>query len=683
MPPMNSPCLPFRLFKLRFTAARALLAGLLAILGLLWKRRTWVHPVVDAKAVLGGTSLATNPPDASDVLRGNQTMLNHASALHHIGAWQIRLPGLEMKWSEDLCALHGVPPDYQPTINSAIAFYVPEHRGVIRHLLDRCVVAGENFEVELQLVTALGKKLLVRVTGHSVRNAAGAITHVKGALQEISIFQRAEVTQRFAADRLFTMLETISDAVFMLDANSRFTFVNAQAEQLLRVSRNQLLGKLLADEFPKGVSAPFEFANLLACKARAEGRFETFYAPLHLWLDVSVQPFDDGLAVYFRDVTQQRADRTELELLKTAISRINNMVIITEAEPMDAPGPHIVYVNDAFERLTGYSRAEVLGRSPALLQGPKTSRSELDRIRLALKSWQPVRAELVNYTKAGKEFWVELDIAPIADATGNYGHWVAIERDVTERRFTVNEILRLNSELEDKVTQRTAQLTAVNKELEAFSYSVSHDLRAPLVAISGFTALLAKREAHVLSEKAQHYLKRIQLGTAQMNELINGLLALAKSASEPVTRKQVDMSALAHRMARECQERDPERHVVFSIQEGVSANADPLLMSVVLHNLMSNACKFSVKTPEALIAFGSETDVAGKPVYFVKDNGAGFDQANADKLFGSFQRLHTAEEFGGTGIGLANVKRVISRHGGIVWAQGKVGGGAVFYFTLG
>ena len=216
-----------------------------------------------------------------------------------------------------------------------------------------------------------------------------------------------------------------------------------------------------------------------------------------------------------------------------------------------------------------------------------------------------------------------------------------------------------------------------------FSYSVSYDLRAPLMAIIGFATLMRKREVIVFSDKAHHYLKRIHCGAAQMNQLIDGLLVLAKSASEPITRKRVDLSALAHRIALECQQRQPERHVVFNIQEGIHAKADPLLMSVVLHNLMSNACKFSIKTPTARIGFGQEIDASGQSVYFVRDNGTGFDEASANKLFGAFQRLHTAEDFGGTGIELANVKRVISRHDGTVWAHGKVGEGAVFYFTLG
>jgi light-regulated signal transduction histidine kinase (bacteriophytochrome) len=168
-----------------------------------------------------------------------------------------------------------------------------------------------------------------------------------------------------------------------------------------------------------------------------------------------------------------------------------------------------------------------------------------------------------------------------------------------------------------------------------------------------------------------------------MGELIDGLLALAKSANEPVVRVPVDLTALAQRMARECLERNTEKHVVFHIQDDMTVRADGLLMSVVLNNLIGNACKFSAKTPEAVIEVGCHADKSGQAVYFVKDNGAGFDEAYADKLFGIFQRLHNANDYEGTGIGLANVKQVIERHGGTVWAKGQVGAGATFYFTLG
>jgi PAS domain S-box-containing protein len=478
------------------------------------------------------------------------------------------------------------------------------------------------------------------------------------------------------------MLETISDSVVTFDADCRFTYVNAQAERLLQRHRGALLGHSLRDEFPQGLGSLFERCYQVALKTREPAHFEAFCAPLGLWLDTRVYPSVEGLAVHFRDVTQHRADHAELALLKTAISRINDIVLITEVEPIDGSGLRIVYVNDAFERHTGYSRAEVMGQSPTMLQGPKTGRVELDRIRAALKAWQPLRAEVVNYTKSGEEYWIEMDISPIADDRGGYSHWVAVQRDVTERRFTVHEILRLNSKLEERVAQRTAQLNAVNKELQAFSYSVSHDLRAPLSALDGFSALLAKREAATLSDKGLHYLSRIRAGAQQMGQLIDGLLVLAKSANEPMVRVPVDLTALAQRMSRECLEGNTHQHVVFHIQDGMVVNADALLMSVVLHNLIGNACKFSAKNPAAVIEVGSQANASGQCVYFVKDNGAGFDEAYASKLFGIFQRLHNASDYPGTGIGLANVKRVIERHGGTVWAQGQVGVGATFYFTL-
>ena len=616
-------------------------------------------------------------------LATSEAILDNAAAIFHVGAWHVELPALSVTWSKEMYVILEVSPDHRPSLESAIAFCSPAHRPVLRDALNRCVTSGQSFELELNVVTAKRRPLLVKVVGKAVHDRAGVVTQVQGGLQDISVTRHAELSQLSAANRLLTTLETISDGVVTFDVKWRFTYVNAQAERMFQRKRSALLDNNLWDEFPQGVGTPFQHYFEQALKTREPVHFEEFYDPLALWLDVSAYPCDEGLAVYFRDITQRRADHAELALLKTSISRINDIVMITEAEPIDPPGPRIVYVNEAFERHTGYTRAEVMGKSPSLLQGPKTSRSELDRIRTALEAWQPVRAEVVNYTKSGEEFWIELDITPIVGADGWNTHWVAVQRDVTERRSSLNEILRLNSELEERVDQRTAQLQAVNKELQAFSYSVSHDLRAPLSAMDGFSALLAKREGATLSDKGLHYLNRIRASAVQMGELIDGLLALAKSANEQVVRVRVDLTALAQRMARECLERNPEKNVVFHIQDDMTVEADGLLMSVVLHNLMANACKFTAKTPEAVIEVGCDADKSAQSVYFVKDNGAGFDETYADKLFGIFQRLHNASDYEGTGIGLANVKRVIERHGGTVWAKGQVGAGATFYFTLG
>jgi len=341
-----------------------------------------------------------------------------------------------------------------------------------------------------------------------------------------------------------------------------------------------------------------------------------------------------------------------------------------------------VFVNDAFERMTGYRRDEALGKSPRFLQGPKTQRAELNRIRAALENGESVRAELINYSKAGEAYWVELEIVPIPGVQGSLTHFVAIQRDVTERKRAEENILQLNAELEDRVLRRTTQLEAANRELEAFSYSVSHDLRSPLNTINGFGQLLQKSNGSKLDDKGQHYLNRIRAGAEQMGDLIDGLLSLAKLSRDPLLLEWVDISAIARRVEQECRQHESERQVQVNVQDTLLVKGDAVLLSVVVQNLLGNAWKYSARQDAARIDIGSEVDADGQTVYFVRDNGAGFDMAYADKLFGAFQRLHSPADFAGTGVGLANVKRVVERHGGRVWAEARLNEGATFYFTL-
>jgi len=805
-----------------------------------------------------------------------------------------------------------------------------------------------------------------------------------------------------------------------------------------------------------------------------------------------------------QDITAQHASREHLLLLETAIARLNDIVLITEAEPFAEPGPRIVYVNDAFERHTGYSREEALGRSPRFLQGPNTQQSELHRMSQALKTWQPVRVELINYTKTGKEYWVEIEISPIADDKGCDTHFVSVQRDITQRKaaenalmnseqryaalfenapvpmwvfdavdhrfLTVNraavenygysvdefqfmtifdirdeadhtairngllglteprpywqhrrkdgshikvkvvtksiqyqgreacfgvalditpqvnaetnvedqilmlqhaaeaaqaitwhqtvdgmlqevvdqarsvmgahqsmisltrgddlppvisalsvsgkyagykdqrnlpggfgiygmvreknrvvrmtqaeleahprwhdfqsytasypvirgwlavpltgrtgqnigllqlsdkydgdftrqdeyvaielaqlasvaienarlleQVRQLNAGLEKKVAERTlalarqealfrtlaeqapqviwtadskgvgnyfnrawfdlvggtpadwvglkgtsvthpddrpgvrekwahavatrspfvgirrlrgrdgayhvmsyraspvldeqgevafwvgidADITEIksiesalrlsNQELEAFSYSVSHDLRAPLNTIDGFSKLLAKQMTGDPGSKAQHYLTRIQAGVAQMGKLIEDLLSLAQVSRMELRPELVDLSALSRRILDDWQVRDPHRQVELHIQPGLVAQGDASLLRVLMENLLGNAWKFTSQRANANITVGQQPDAVGPPVFFVRDDGAGFDMAYADKLFVAFQRLHDASEFPGTGVGLATVGRVIGRHGGQLWADASPGKGATFFFTL-
>ena len=267
------------------------------------------------------------------------------------------------------------------------------------------------------------------------------------------------------------------------------------------------------------------------------------------------------------------------------------------------------------------------------------------------------------------------------DARGVVTALIGYVQDVTERRRAEAEIQKLNAELEERVEERTAELRALNEELEAFSYAVSHDLRAPLRAIDGFSHIIVEDESEALSEAGRENLTRVRTSAQRMGQLIDALLALSRLSRQELNIGRVDLSGLARGILAGLREQDPARHVRAQIAEGCTAVSDADLIDVVLTNLLGNAWKFTSERDAASIEFG-ETSVDGERVFYVRDDGAGFEAAYAGQLFQPFQRLHPAEDFPGTGIGLATVRRIAARLGGRCWAEAEPEKGATFYFTL-
>jgi PAS domain S-box-containing protein len=380
------------------------------------------------------------------------------------------------------------------------------------------------------------------------------------------------------------------------------------------------------------------------------------------------------------------------EQFRLLVEALPNAIIL-----VDAAG-RINLVNARAETLFGYARAELVGR-PVEILVPQQFRTHHNEYRTAFFSAPTARPmgagrDLFGLRKDGRQVPVEIGLNPITIAESDFV--IASIIDITERKQAELEIAdllqreqaarievsRLNQELEQRVIERTAQLEATNKELEAFAYSVSHDLRAPLRSIDGFSQALLEDYQDNLDSEAQNYLQRVRAGSQRMAQLIDELLMLSQFTRSEMHRTTVDLSRLVRTISDELRQREPERQVTVVIAADVTAQADKHLMQAVLENLVGNAWKFTSKRTDARIEFGLMPQPKGQPAYFVRDNGAGFNMAYADKLFGAFQRLHTAAEFPGTGIGLATVQRIIHRHGGRIWAESAVDQGTTFYFTL-
>jgi PAS domain S-box-containing protein len=371
----------------------------------------------------------------------------------------------------------------------------------------------------------------------------------------------------------------------------------------------------------------------------------------------------DTVVVHTEDITEHKQVEDQL---RTTLESIDDGFFVCDVDW------RFVYVNAPAERILGIRREEVLGKSHWEVF-PLTLGTRLER-----EYHRAAAGEIRDFENFYEPWgrWFHNRCFPREG-----GGMSVYFQDITERKRAEEELRTLTAELEARVARRTAQLEAANRELEAFAYSVSHDLRAPLRAMSGFSHLLLEYYSDKLDDQGRHFLQRMDQVSQRMGKLIDDLLSLSRLARREMQRERVNLSEMARGIAAELRERDPERRVHFVIGERLMAHGDPHLLGVVLENLLGNAWKFTAKKPEATIEFGAIRQ-KGKRVYLVRDDGIGFDMAYAEKIFQAFQRLNPTNEFEGSGIGLATVERIIHRHGGRAWAQGEVGNGATFFFTL-
>jgi PAS domain S-box-containing protein len=500
------------------------------------------------------------------------------------------------------------------------------------------------------------------------------------------VFRRkqAEEKVRESEARFRHLLESAPDAVLLIGPANTVVFANARAETVFGYSPDELIGQdhdiLVPERFrDKHFQRMTEF---LATPRARMGWGREFTARRNdgseVPVEITLSPVEaeGGRAIlcFIRDVSERK--RAEDALRKSQERYRRTLDDMMEGCQIIGHDWRYIYLNDAALAHARKPREELLGRTmmdayPGMDQTPLFA-----RLKHCMEERRPATLENEFIYADGSSRWFALSIQPVPEGL------FMLSLDITERKRAEEEIRKLNEDLERRVVERTAELEAANKELEAFSYTVSHDLRAPLRALDGFSRILEEDYGRTLDDDAKRVLAVIRENARKMGRLIDDLLAFSRVGRMDMQRSTIDMSALARSVWAELTAIEEASGISFSVQELPPADGDPVLVRQVLANLLSNALKFTSRVPRRIIEVGASQSDIGETTYYVRDNGAGFDMRYRDKLFGIFQRLHHPDEFPGTGVGLAIVHRIIVRHGGRVWADGAVNGGATFFFTI-
>ncbi len=493
--------------------------------------------------------------------------------------------------------------------------------------------------------------------------------------------KRTEEALRESEERFRAVAETATDAIVSADKRGHITYFNPGAERMFGYAARDVIGRPLTLLMPQRFHDAHRqgLARFLTTReARVVGRTvelagqrkEGTEFPLELSLASWKAGGDTFFTGILRDITERK--RAE-ELLRASEERFHLMVESVEDYAifmLDAEG-RVATWNAGAERIKGYRAEEILGRHFSCFYTPDDVQAGKPEQLLKVAETQGrCEAEGWRVRKDGAQFWANVVCTALRDQHGTLLGFTKVTRDITER-----------TRLEQEIQQHSIALEAANKELDAFSYSVAHDLRAPLRAIDGFSRILLEEHAPTLAPEAQRHLNVVRRNSQRMGLLIDDLLAFSRLSRQPLNKQPVRPADLVRQCLDELRAEQQGRRVEIAIGDLPACQADPALLKQVWMNLMSNALKYTRKQEVAVIEAGSR-EQAGACVYFVKDNGMGFDMQYADKLFGVFQRLHRPEDYEGTGVGLAIVQRIIHRHGGRVWAEAAVNQGATFYFTF-
>lgn len=628
-----------------------------------------------------------------EIVRKSEARLKEAQKQAKIGNWELNLVTQAGMWSEELFRMHGRDPALgTPTFAEFIQMVHPEDREGLLRAHAAAMAGNVPMIQEYRIVLSDGQIRWVLARTEGFRDERGELVRRAGTEQDITDRIAAEEAVRNSERRFRALIEHSTDGISLIDAENNILYLSPAVASIEGYTAEELGGHnglenthpddipLIREIMARLMANPGKPIPVLWRRRHKDGNW--------LWLEgvatnLLADPAVRAIVTNYRDVTERKRIE-EIRARLVAIVESSEDAIVSKT--LDGT---ITSWNRGAEKMFGHAPEEAVGK-PVLLIIPQELYPEeaaiLNRIRRGERIEHFVTTRV---TRDGRLIDVSVSISPIKDGAGRIVGAAKIARDISAHKRAQEEIQRLNQELEQRVERRTAQLETANKELEAFSYSVSHDLRAPLRHIDGFANLLEKHAGGALDEKGRRFLGTISNAARQMGRLIDDLLSFSRMGRTPLSAHRIDHDRLIADVMREGAFATDNPLVEWKVGPLPPIHADLPMIRQVWSNLIDNAVKYSSKSPAPRIEIGSTAPAgdpaaaaAGENVFFIRDNGVGFDMTYVDKLFGVFQRLHGPAEFEGTGIGLANVRRIVTRHGGRTWAEGRVDEGATFYFSI-
>jgi PAS domain S-box-containing protein len=675
-----------------------------------------ISPIRDTKGgVVGASKVARDITErklAEEALREKERRLSESQRIAHIGSWAYDLkdPEGRFTWSDELYRLYGVSPGtFVPTMESLLSLILIEDQPVIQKWMMACAAGEKPSDVDFRIRLPDGTVRVFSRRGELQCDSDNEPLRMVGTSQDITERRQVEAALKESEEQLLDMANGIPQLAWIAGADGSISWYNQRWYEFTGTTLEQMKGwgwqsvhhpDFLAKVLAGWTSAladgrPFEMEFPLR---GADGLFRAFLTrvmPLKdsngrvvRWFgtntDISqLKETEERLAMQAEELRLSRqALETQASMLQTVLdSMVEGLVAADES------GKFILW-NPAAKKIMGLGPTSVPSHEWSTHYGlylPDTvtpipvGETPLER---TLRGESVTTEMFLRRAGANLGLWLEANGSPLIGKDGVRRGGVLAFRDITRRKTDELVIRNLNEELEDRIAKRTEQLEASNHELEAFSYSVSHDLRTPLRHIAGFSRILVKEHGPTMAAEAREHLQRIEDAVSRMGLLIDALLKMAVLRRQPLRLRRSELNPIVDEVVSMLQPECEGRDVEWRVAKLPALDCDPILMVQVFQNLLGNAMKYSRGRTRAVIAVDSIQQLGKPAIIFVRDNGAGFDMKYAEKLFGVFQRFHTDAEFEGTGVGLATVQRIIQKHGGTIWAETEPDHGATFYFAL-